>query len=110
MLLTAARPRRRTDDSHSAVNSSTPVKPFYFDTSKLLLRITTQRGDHARRVAGSLARLPAHSIFQHTFGTLQSVTLFVMDCSNAFAHWVLADCNQPGLAEQLASARTAFDL
>src|SRR6202158_2096775 len=55
--------------------SRTPVKPFYFNTSAHLLRITT----------------------------LQELHFIREGFSNDFAHWALTACNDPGLAEQLAS-------
>lgn len=46
---------------------------------------------------------PEDSIFQHAFRTLQEHHFLREGFSNDFAHWALAACNQPGLAEQLAS-------
>ncbi len=80
-----------------------PVKPFYFNTSAHLLRITTQKANTLAELLAALKVCPDDSIFQHTFRTLQEHHFIREGYSNDFAHWALADCNQPGLAEQLAS-------
>jgi hypothetical protein len=46
---------------------------------------------------------PDDSIFQHTFRTLQEHHFIRQGFSNDFAHWSLFACNEPALAEQLAS-------
>lgn len=46
---------------------------------------------------------PDESIFQHTFRTLQEHHFIQQGFSNDFAHWAYVDCNEVGLAEQLAS-------
>jgi hypothetical protein len=81
----------------------TPVKPFYFNTSAHLLRITTQKANTLAELLDALRVCPDDSIFQHTFRTLQEHHFIRAGFSNDFAHWALAACNQPGLAEQLAS-------
>jgi Family of unknown function (DUF5752) len=81
----------------------TPVKPFYFNTSAHLLRITTQKANTLAEFLEALRVCPDDSIFQHTFRTLQEHHFIREGFSNDFAHWALASCNQPGLAEQLAS-------
>lgn len=81
----------------------TPVKPFYFNTSAHLLRITTQKANTLAELLDALRVCPDDTIFQHTFRTLQEHHFIREGYSNDFAHWALADCNQPGLAEQLAS-------
>jgi len=81
----------------------TPVKPFYFNTSAHLLRITTQKANTLAEFLEALRVCPDDSIFQHTFRTLQEHHFIREGFSNDFAHWVLAACNEPGLAEQLAS-------
>jgi hypothetical protein len=43
------------------------------------------------------------SIFNHTFQTLSRHHFLTQGFSNDFAQWVLASCNQPELAEHLAS-------
>jgi hypothetical protein len=81
----------------------TPVKPFYFNTSAHLLRITTQKASTVAEFLAALRECPDDSIFQHTFRTLQEHHFIREGFSNDFAHWALAACNEPGLAEQLAS-------
>src|SRR5271157_4016192 len=81
----------------------TPVKPFYFNTSAHLLRITTQKANSLAEFLAALRVCPDDSIFEHTFRTLQEHHFIREGFSNDFAHWVLAACNEPGLAEQLAS-------
>lgn len=81
----------------------TPVKPFYFNTSAHLLRITTQKTNTLAEFLDALRVCPDDSIFQHTFRTLQEHHFIREGFSNDFAHWVLAACKEPGLAEQLAS-------
>jgi Family of unknown function (DUF5752) len=81
----------------------TSVKPFYFNTSAHLLRITTQKANTLAEFLEALRVCPDDSIFQHTFRTLQEHHFLREGFSNDFAHWALAACNEPGLAEQLAS-------
>ena len=81
----------------------TPVKPFYFNTSAHLLRITTQKANTLAELLDALRLCADDSIFQHTFRTLQEHHFIRQGFSNDFAQWALAACNQPGLAEQLAS-------
>jgi hypothetical protein len=81
----------------------TPVKPFYFNTSAHLVRITAQKANTLAELLDALRVCPDDSIFQHTFRTLQDHHFIQEGFSNDFAHWVLTACNEPGLAEQLAS-------
>jgi uncharacterized protein DUF5752 len=81
----------------------TPVKPFYFNTSAHLLRITTQKANTLAELLDALRVCPDDSIFKHTFRTLQDLHFIREGFSNDFAHWALTACNEPGLAEQLAS-------
>ena len=83
--------------------SRTPVKPFYFNTSAHLLRITTQKANTLAELLDALRVCPDDSIFKHTFRTLQDLHFIREGFSNDFAHWALTACNEPGLAEQLAS-------
>jgi len=83
--------------------SRTPAKPFYFNTSAHLLRITTQKANTLAELLEALRVCPDDSIFQHTFRTLQELHFIREGFSNDFAHWALTACNEPGLAEQLAS-------
>jgi uncharacterized protein DUF5752 len=81
----------------------TPVKPFYFNTSAHLLRITRQKANTLAEFLDALRECPEGSIFQHSFRTLQEHHFIREGFSNDFAHWALSACNQPGLAEGLAS-------
>src|SRR5260370_16074095 len=83
--------------------SRTPVKPFYFNTSAHLLRITTQKANTLAELLDALRVCPDDSIFQHAFRTLQELHFIREGFSNDFAHWALTARNEPGLAEQLAS-------
>lgn len=80
----------------------TPVKPFYFNTSAHLLRITRFKANTLTELLQCLRECPEDSIFQHTFRTLQEHHFIREGFSNDFAHWALAACNEPGLAEALA--------
>jgi hypothetical protein len=91
-----------THATQAAVPHS-PVKPFYFNTSAHLLRITTLKANTLGELLEDLRACPEDSIFQHTFRTLQEHHFLREGFSNDFAHWALEACNQPGLAEQLAS-------
>jgi len=79
-----------------------PAKPFYFNTSAHLLRITRYKASTLTELLQGLRECPEDSIFQHTFRTLQEHHFLRAGFSNDFAHWVLTDCNEPGLAEALA--------
>ena len=79
-----------------------PLKPFYFNTSAHLLRITRFRSNTLSELLDCLGECPEDSIFQHTFRTLQEHHFIREGFSNDFAHWALAACNEPGLAEGLA--------
>ncbi|MFZ0561104.1 MAG: DUF5752 family protein [Terriglobales bacterium] len=81
----------------------TPAKPFYFNTSAHLLRITALKANTLAEFLEALRACPEDSIFQHTFRTLQEHHFIREGFSNDFAHWVLSALNQPSLAEQLAS-------
>jgi hypothetical protein len=80
-----------------------PAKPFYFNTSAHLLRITRQKANTLSELLDALRECPDDSIFQHTFRTLEEHHFIREGFSNDFAHWALAACNEPGLAERLAA-------
>ena len=80
-----------------------PSKPFYFNTSEHLLRIGRQKASTLADLLQALRTCPDDSIFQHTFRTLQEHHFIRQGFSNDFAHWSLSACNEPILAEQLAS-------
>jgi Family of unknown function (DUF5752) len=81
----------------------TPVKPFYFNTSAHLLRITRQKATTLSEFLDSLRECPEGSIFQHSFRTLEEHHFIREGFSNDFAHWALSACNEPSLAETLAT-------
>jgi len=80
----------------------TLAKPFYFNTSAHLLRITRFKANSLAELLDALRDCPEDSIFQHTFRTLQEHHFLREGFSNDFAHWTVAACNEPGLAETLA--------
>ncbi|MFY9560214.1 MAG: DUF5752 family protein [Terriglobales bacterium] len=80
-----------------------PAKPFYFNTSAHLLRITRHKANTLSELLAAMRECPEDSIFQHTFRTLQEHHFIREGFSNDFAHWALAACNEPKLAEGLAS-------
>jgi Family of unknown function (DUF5752) len=80
-----------------------PEKPFYFNTSEHLLRIGRQKAATLSELLDAMRTCPDDSIFQHTFRTLQDHHFIRQGFSNDFAHWSLSACNEPALAEQLAS-------
>jgi hypothetical protein len=49
----------------------TAIKPFYFNTSAHLLRITHQKANTLSEFLDGLKECPEASIFQHTFRTLE---------------------------------------
>lgn len=83
--------------------SRKPPTPFYFNTSEHLLRIGRQKASNLGELLTALQTCPDDSIFQHTFRTLQEHHFIRQGFSNDFAHWSLFACNEPALAEQLAS-------
>jgi hypothetical protein len=81
----------------------TPIKPFYFNTSAHLMRITPQKSTTLSEFLDALRECPEASIFQHSFRTLHEHHFIREGFSNDFAHWALSACNEPSLAERLAS-------
>src|SRR5215813_11000559 len=81
----------------------TSRKPFYFNTSENLLRISRYRAGTLAELLDAVKECPEDSIFQHTFRTLQEHHFIRQGFSNDFAHWSLFACNEPALAEQFAS-------
>src|SRR5882724_10940380 len=77
--------------------------PFYFNSASHLLRIGREKATTLQELLEAIRTCPESSIFQHTFQTLAEHHFIREGFSNDFAHWALASCNQPGLAEQLAS-------
>src|SRR6266478_2812650 len=67
-----------------------PAKPFYFNTSAHLLRITKYKAGTLAELLDALRECPEDSIFQHTFRTLEEHHFIREGFSNDFAHWALA--------------------
>jgi hypothetical protein len=78
-------------------------KPFYFNTSAHLLRIGRERAATLSELLQALRICSDGSIFEHTFRTLQEHHFIREGFSNDFAQWAFTACNEPGLAERLAS-------
>jgi len=78
-------------------------RPFYFNTSAHLLRITRERASSLSELLRALHDCSDDSIFQHTFRTLEEHHFIREGFSNDFAHWAFSACYEPGLAERLAS-------
>lgn len=91
-----------TTTTPSLINR-TPVKPFYFNTSAHLVRITRYKANTLSEFLEALRDCPEDSIFQHTFRTLEEHHFIREGFSNDFAQWAFAACNEPGLAERLAN-------
>lgn len=89
--------------ANATISIRTPAKPFYFNTSAHLLRITRQKANTLSEFMDALRECPEGSIFQHSFRTLQEHHFIREGFSNDFAHWALSACNEPSLAEGLAT-------
>ncbi|HVP42746.1 MAG TPA: DUF5752 family protein [Terriglobales bacterium] len=77
-------------------------RPFYFNSSVHLLRIGREVARNLGELLEALRSCPDDSIFQHTFRTLEEHHFIPEGFSNDFAHWALAACGEPALAERLA--------
>jgi hypothetical protein len=91
----------RTPD-RDRTSHQTPA-PFYFNSSAHLLRIQKEHASNLGEFLDALRTCTELSVFQHTFRTLQEHHFIRQGFSNDFAHWAYTDCNEPRLAEQLAS-------
>jgi hypothetical protein len=76
---------------------------FQFVTASYLIRIENQSAATLAKLKQGLENCSDASIFYHTFQTLGRHHILIQGFSNDFAQWVLAACNQPQLAEHLAS-------
>jgi len=76
---------------------------FRFKTASYLTRIANQMATNLTELKRGLESCSDTSIFNHTFQTLSQHHCLTRGFSNDFAQWVLAACNQPELAEHLAS-------
>ena len=77
--------------------------PFRFVTASYLTLIGNQRATTLAELLQGIEQCSDGSIFYHTFQSLARHHFLTEGFSNDFAQWVLASCNRPGLAEQLAS-------
>lgn len=92
-----------TTSAVTALHPHRAAKAFYFNTSAHLLRVTRQKATTLVEFLDALRECPEGSIFQHTFRTLQEHHFIREGFSNDFAQWALSACNEPSLAEVLAS-------
>ncbi len=77
--------------------------PFHFMSASSLICITGQRATTLGELFEEMRRCSDASIFNHTFQSLQQHHFLTEGFSNDFAQWTLAGCNDPQLAERLAS-------
>jgi hypothetical protein len=77
--------------------------PFHFNSAAYLLRIGREHASTLGELVEALRTCAEGSIFQHTFRTLQEHHFIREGYSNDFAHWAYTVCQEPGLAERLAS-------
>lgn len=88
------------------IATANPVRakaPFHFATASYLERIGNQLATNLLELQQGIASCSDESIFYHTFQSLGRYHFLTEGFSNEFAQWVLASCNRPILAEQLAS-------
>lgn len=79
----------------------TAGRPFQFLTASYLIRAGLEKGLNLFGLLQGLEKCSDGSIFYHTFHSLDRHHFLTEGFSNDFAQWVLAACNQPGLAEAL---------
>jgi hypothetical protein len=79
------------------------AQPFQFVAATYLTRIGNQKTRNLLDLRQGLETCSDASIFYHTFQSLGRHHFLTEGFSNDFAQWVLAACNRPRLAEQLAS-------
>ena len=85
-------------------DTSRPARqPFRFNSSAHLLRIGREPAANLSELLRELRSCAQDAIFQHTFRTLEEHHFIGAGFSNDFAHWTLSACDEPGLAERLAS-------
>ncbi|MGH9861910.1 MAG: DUF5752 family protein [Candidatus Acidiferrales bacterium] len=78
-------------------------EPFQFMAASTITRICGGQATTIGELLEQLRRVSADSIFNHTFQSLSMHHFLTEGFSNDFAQWVLAACNAPELAEQLAT-------
>ncbi len=81
----------------------TAEQPFRFVTATYLTRICNQKAACLAELQIGLEDCSDASIFYHTFQSLSEHHFLTEGFSNDFAQWTLAACNQPELAERLAT-------
>ena len=77
--------------------------PFQFCSASSLTRVTGLQANSLAELLDNMRNCSDASIFNHTFQSLESHHFLTEGFSNDFAQWVLAGCNEPRLAERLAS-------
>jgi len=77
--------------------------PFQFMAASTLIRITGQRATNLAELLDGIRSCSDATIFNHTFQSLEQHHFLTEGFSNDFAQWALAACNEPQLAERLAS-------
>jgi uncharacterized protein DUF5752 len=81
----------------------TATEPFRFQTASYLVRIGNLECLSLVELQKGIEDSGDDSIFYHTFQSLGRHHYITEGFSNDFAQWVLASCNRPVVAEQLAS-------
>lgn len=77
--------------------------PFQFCAASSLTRIPGLQANSLAEFLDNMRNCSDASIFNHTFQSLEEHHFLTEGFSNDFAQWVLAGCNEPRLAERLAS-------
>jgi hypothetical protein len=77
--------------------------PFQFCAASSLTRVTGLQANSLADFLENMRNCSDAAIFNHTFQSLEEHHFLTEGFSNDFAQWVLAACNEPGLAERLAS-------
>src|SRR3970040_522176 len=77
--------------------------PFQFFAAATLIRITGQRAHTLTDLLENIRNCTDASVSNHTFQSRQQHHFLTEVFSNDFAQWALAACNEPRLAERLAS-------
>ena len=77
--------------------------PFEFLAASSLTRITGLQARSLAEFLDNMRNCSEASIFNHTFQSMAQHHFLTEGFSNDFAQWVLAACNEPRLAERLAS-------
>ncbi len=76
---------------------------FQFMAASTITRICGVQATTIAELLEQLRKISADSVFNHTFQSLSTHHFLTEGFSNDFAQWVLAACNTPQLAEQLAA-------